>query len=75
MAGLPINMLILTLLDKCRTMTMLWLTAVAVVALSSVAAAQTIGQLVPGFQATKGFTVSTDITTLSASGQFVTVSS
>ncbi len=38
------------------------------------AAAQTIPQLVPGFTATSGFTVSTDISTLTASGQYVTVS-
>ncbi|CAL8471017.1 g10559 [Coccomyxa elongata] len=51
-----------------------WLAVVSAMAMSYMAAAQTIPQLVPGFKATPGFTVSTDITTLTTSGQFVTVS-
>lgn len=56
-------------------MALLWLAIVSVMAMSYMATAQTIPQLVPGFMATPGFTVSTDITTLTTSGQFVTVSS
>ncbi len=53
-----------------------WLAVVSVVAVmvSYEATAQTIPQLVPDFNATPGFTVATDITTLTTSGQFVTVS-
>lgn len=50
------------------------LTLVSVVALFCTAAAQTIPQLVPGFKALPGFTMSTDISTLTSSGQYVTVS-
>ncbi len=58
-----------------RTMVAPWLTAGTVLILLCGAFAQTITQLVPGFQATSGFTVSTDITTLTTSGHLVTVSS
>lgn len=65
----------LTFFGMHRTMVAPWLTAGTVLILLCGASAQTITQLVPGFQATPGFTVSTDITTLTTSGQFVTVSS
>jgi hypothetical protein len=57
-----------------RTMWARWLTAGAVLILFCGATAQTISQLVPGFKGFSGFTLSTDITTLTTSGQFVTVS-
>jgi hypothetical protein len=48
-------------------------TAAILVVLAGVASAATITDLVPGFTATPGFTVSTNISNLDASGEFVQV--